>query len=1202
MPNGTILALMVLLVIVVFLLPMKRESNPSDEGFLGITAYDGMATNRDLYIEAGKQKYNKLAGVMDVTTGNFMRSDNPAVIARANAQIKSAMVSSGLVESSKEATVLGIRPDAPTAALPPPSGVYQEAKKCEALRGRDMCSKLGNPEYANCGICLKEGTPYSYQNPGKHIGGMFIMPDDKALAQEIGASRKTAPVYQPTVGSCSPGNFQVLRDICIKEANRMDCKEAGETGGFKGGRTAEGKTGVAAAKCAQAPLAGDNVFVYEPKSNNTSTRGFNVSLRVITPVGTGKTRVIIYNAAKQQVAIGESSTPGKDIVINIPNAKERDKYQVFIAQEVPYRPMGKSEVFQYIDADAGSGYNQSYESSVATCQRIGARIATKSELEDSWRAGAQVCSYGWAKNGNGKYRGFPMKAFEKRGWCGGRSNNGDTLTEWGSNDPSLMAHSWCYGIKPPQSDNRTALKNAVNAFFVTLGEGSEPSQAGMGRKWSQFDDYQAPYYRAVILQWEMSNGSNTRTVNFEPSIIGINGQGPSSTATDGTRTFKVLRRMGSFAKSSTILAPRPGGGSKILTNQFWIWSNQPKSQTVIFDAQVPGIFLDPYYSEDRAIAPRGPLISSDETMKLLRTSPCMKEGQVAGKYSIECLTNLFVGSGGDPYMGKIATTGGGLADLNKLGDMDAISAYLDDLYQMATTGRDGSGNKVGANGKDRARQINDAAQKMFGFDITTPCEEVSEDARGNIVITAKAAPFDSDCLDYLWTNAGSEESRGIDDRGKAIKATYTTIMDRFSGLRKGEGSPAAREKYPFQTCQRTGLLSPLKADGSINPAAVMAANSKGSLRNVQDFYNSIHVAANYASDTEQGAKAKSDAIAQCYGLTKAVDASSRSGCGVVARYVRVLATNIHPSWDKDSLCIQIPQLEVIDVDGNNVSKGKKVRTASPYNFGGTPEAAVDGKAYPHTGAEGAYYDNCEGDNQFWMVDLGAMTEITEVRFHPRTDAYNALRQLAAPVQLLDESMNVVAQKNIGVGGTWPNRWFQRETDYIKFMAKDAMPEIKLSDFTPGATFSLLTAISFDRYLRNVNGAMFAPGPDAGTMNFSDAYKSTATFRITYALNGNPAHVSIQMGNNTNFYLIHRDTRLYAQFAETNAIFKNNASWIIRPSLNGSKAMLSIESANMPGHFIATSRMNPDQIWITKIDTSNAYDTNRACWVIKKPMM
>lgn len=1200
MPNGTmILALIVLLVVVVFLLPMRNAEKGSQEGFLGISSYDGMAQNRDLYIAAGKQKYNPLAGTMDVTTGNFMRSDNPAVIARANAQIKSAMVSAGLVESGKTQTRLNIITDSPTAALPPPSGVYHEAKKCEALRGRDMCTKLGDPEYANCGICLKEGTPYSYQNPGKHIGGMFVMPDDKALAEEIGASKKMAPVYQPTVGTCAPGNFQVLRDICVKEANRMDCKEAGETGGFRGGRTAEGKTGVAAMKCAQAPLAGDNIFVYEPKTNKSSTRSFNLSLRVITPVGTGKTRVLIYNASKQQVAFGETSTPGKDLVINIPNAQERNKYQVFVAQEVPYRPMGKSEVFQYIDV-MGKGYNQSFESAKAVCQRIGARLASKGELEESWRAGAQLCSYGWASNGSSGYRGFPMKAYEKRGWCGTRANGGDTLTEWDSNNAAAMAHSWCYGIKPPQSDNRSAMNNGVNAFFATLGDQSEPSQAGLGSKFSQFDEYQAPYYRAVILQWEMSNGSNTRTVSFEPSIIGINGQGPSSVSTDGSRTFKVLRRMGSFSKSTTILAPRPGGGSQILTNQFWIWSNQPKSQSVTFDVQVPGIFMDPYYPEDRAIAPRGPLISSDETMKLLRTSPCLKDGQSAGQYSIECLTNLFVSSGGDPYMGKIATSGGGLADLNKLGDMDAIAAYLDDLYQLATTGRDNSGNRVGANGRERARLINEAAQKMFGFDITTPCEEVSEDARGNIVITAKQAPFDSDCLDYLWTNAGSEESRGVDDRGKTIKATYTTIADRFSGLRKSEGTAAAREKAPFQTCQRTGTLSPLKADGTINPMAVMAANSKGSLQNVQNFYNSIHVAANYAADTEQGSSAKANAVTQCYGLIKAVDSSSRSGCGVVARYVRMLPSNIHSAFNNDSLCMQIPQLEVIDVDGNNVSKGKKTRAAS-VAWGGRPEAAVDGKAYPHSGDEGQYHDNCAGDNQFWLVDLGAMTEITEVRFHPRTDAGNVYRQLAAAVQLLDESYNVVAQKNIGAS-TWPGKWFDRATDYIKFTAKDAVPEIKLSDLVPNTPFSLMTAISFDRYLINRGGIMFGSGPDGGPMTFTETYKNNATYRIAYALNANPIHVSIQMANNPSFYLIHRDTRLYSQFAENNTTFKNNASWKIVKALNGSKSMISIEAVSMPGYYISTSRNNPVEIWISKIDVSNAYDTNRACWLIKKPMM
>jgi hypothetical protein len=306
----------------------------------------------------------------------------------------------------------------------------------------------------------------------------------------------------------------------------------------------------------------------------------------------------------------------------------------------------------------------------------------------------------------------------------------------------------------------------------------------------------------------------------------------------------------------------------MLKNQFWIWSNKKLSQKVKFTAKIPGIFLDSYYIEDTNIARNGPLISDPSLNSLLNVSPCLKEGQIAGKYSIECLKNLFISSGGDINLGKLAKENEGLTQLNKKGDMDFITDYLSNLYSTATTGKDENGKKVGTNSKEHTTLVNEAAQLMFGFNISSPCEDITEDQNGNIVIVQKVGKVDAECLDWLWMNTGSDTQKGEGDLGRKIKNTYTSIGDRFSGLRRSEGSDSNRERFPFQTCQRTGSKAPVNMDGQPNVAAIKEANSKGGISDIQQWYDSIFQMANKETVEANRSVAQSDAVNACYGISK----------------------------------------------------------------------------------------------------------------------------------------------------------------------------------------------------------------------------------------------------------------------------------------------------------------------------------------------
>jgi hypothetical protein len=252
-------------------------------------------------------------------------------------------------------------------------------------------------------------------------------------------------------------------------------------------------------------------------------------------------------------------------------------------------------------------------------------------------------------------------------------------------------------------------------------------------------------------------------------------------------------------------------------------------------------------------------------MNMLKTSACLAEDQKPGAYSIECLKSLYLGAGGDLYRGKLALDG--LTNtLNPYGSLDNISKYLTNLYNLAAKGRTADGMKA------TVTEINDAAQKLFGLELVSPCEDIFEDAGGNIAIAPKVGGLGTGCLDYLWTNAGSDDLFAVAGTGGgSIKPTYTTINDRYSGLRKNEGTAAERAAAPFAACTRAGTMAPVGIDGKENAAAIMMANSKGNISAIQNYYNTLHKEANYAGANPTIASQHTAAITQCYGINRAAD-------------------------------------------------------------------------------------------------------------------------------------------------------------------------------------------------------------------------------------------------------------------------------------------------------------------------------------------
>jgi len=1222
-PAGTIIVvLLVLVFIVAFVIPLARNTKPAEsEGFDMDPVRQLNKFSRKDMIDRSKKLYNSFSDSQDVRRPTFIQSDDPDDIRIANRKIRDAMytaevepdgllrkgpvVSSRLSQSDPTVittqsytpvykTLMAMHPTKVTAQLPPPNGIITMAKKCETLKTRESCSKLNDPDYKYCGVCIDGGTDHTDRNPGKHIGGLLMLPSDRQEAEDAAKDAGIPVVYTPTVGSCPPGKFFVKSDICKREVNRQNCLEVGQTGGFVSGKTVEGKTATAAS-CAQVPTMGEDLYIYNPAG-----RSYNINLRVLTPVGTGKSMVFVYNKAGTLVAGDRNVMPGIDAIITIKGVKELDELSVMVAQEVPLRKSGSPEVFLF--NENGASNNQTLKSATALCNRIGTRLATKDQLTAAWRNGAQTCNKGFTSGGIfHPTKGTKVRQVPVYNWWGQSYQNvydcgyGDNIQS-GSGDKS---NAWCYGVKPPVSTNMVqGLTSYIENFFESFGNQTTPVQGNsLYSQFSNNPDYQGPLlYRAVLLQWEMANDSTKRTVPFEPTVVKVDRYPVSSTSGRA-----ILKRFGTFSGSSAINLPKPGR-SKIMRSTQWLWGKDARSQTVQFDVQVPGVLLDPVYKEDGSAAARGPLLNNQNTLKLLNSSPCLKEGQVAGNYGMPCLMNLFSGVGGDLQKGLLARENGGLLQLNKLGDSDAIADYLYGLYSLARTGRDANGVAPKGTPAQRSAVINDASQKLYGFDIATPCEEIVETESGDIKLRPKMTPLTSECLNYLWLNTNSDKERNNETRtGSTVLNTYTSIGDRFSGLMNTESTQAQRDRFPFQACQLNGSLAPLQ-NGKPNPANMAMANAKGSVRAVQDFYDSVHKTANYSNTpTDQTL-----ALQQCYGVSRNPNSSDANSCSVAARYVRVLSNSLANTAGES--VIMIPQIQVFDTTGNEVARGK------PTYSGGqccdtVPQFAVDGKAYPHSHGEGEFHaPGADLDRDYWMVDLGRTINVQEIRFFPRTDCCTE-RHLGAPIQLLDDRKQLVAEKLLG-SSNWPSKWGQMES--LTFTNSDKKPRVAIADIQPGINISLRSAIHFNRILRHASFQYIISDPDMAGAQYSPLMRNDGTLKIIPAKNGRSDHVTFESVNFPNYFVGHSigQTRIILAPAAAYSSppeYMNIVSFKPVKALNGNPSMVSWMSGSLNkskgkanDYYIAVSK---DDSRSVILDTTNGTprDVERFCWTILAPL-
>ena len=187
------------------------------EGFTTVDLATAATQRQQLQME-GERRYNDLGRLQ--TAGNTMSPDliDAAITQPLATPSKSAASLLTLVGSS-----MGLGGGALAGSG---SGVEQTGAVAEKIRFCESlpldCSKLDDPRAAECGMCHRDGVDSS----GKaHRGGMYISADDIIRANEkAGGGRAT---YIPTIGTCKPQNFTLMRDNCqIREA-QLTCQSAG---------------------------------------------------------------------------------------------------------------------------------------------------------------------------------------------------------------------------------------------------------------------------------------------------------------------------------------------------------------------------------------------------------------------------------------------------------------------------------------------------------------------------------------------------------------------------------------------------------------------------------------------------------------------------------------------------------------------------------------------------------------------------------------------------------------------------------------------------------------------------------------------------------------------------------------------------------------------------------------------------------------
>jgi hypothetical protein len=999
----------------------------------------------------------------------------------------------------------------PYSAPPDNPELMARIRMCEKVTSWD-CEKLSDPAFMQyCGVCSVNGEDHK----GKpHVGGLYLDPHMKTQIEQTARSNNTVPKYTPTAGKCG-GEFLLTRPLCDVQKDRYEVSQAQNFNNLA--------ASTKGALCVNSP---NNRYVYIGKRGEKDTgyalQGkpvkFTARLRfAVTHPGELASITVLRDSDGTSYQGGFISQTNV-YICDMPNTQENDTFTLTVNYNTAAAHAWTSDEVARITALVNPPQAQLVQAAYGPVTGDVTKDDPRAvDVTQSLKSRYQMtdCSKTVVRVSNDAFgSGDPTPGIGKQArlvYSNDGQNFAYAIGFEGGNTAAVQTDNY-NALCPPKATPADAEKAVceISADQTPSGNvytrGNNNNYPGAGGAWCV-----SPLpgkRRGIVGQWE-SIGSAPRIVPLDISVLQINGQNVPQQGPMKLGTLKGSKYFSSFVT--------PAKAVGIAGYLFWFWAQNPSAANVSFKIVCPATFVDTTVVADTPLCPMGPLVSTAEAAARLQAGACEKpvngQSQAPGTYTSDCIKSLFLSSGcirqgaGFPNttdkMNAIAKD-----PITKVAlDVDTINDNLNELYVTATTGKNSDGLQVSS------KSLSDASLQCFNKIITSPCDTPMKNT----------GPQSIDCLDYLFRNAGKDNS--------SIGQTYPGQYDRSSGTGRTTDTP-------IMFCQRAGTMSPIGADGKPNMDAIATANNYGSVARIRDFYRQIHYDANYSSESGK----QKGALNQCYGV--GVKATAPPCKGVKARYVR-----IRPTIEFADAFIQISQIQVFTVDDKEVAKGMPTTATSTYGngqFGTTADKAVDGTA--NTRAWPSIYcsDSVNVNTTYWQVDLKSTQEISYVIYYNRQDG-SQFRAKGMRVQLVDDNNVVVKEKKLSgaisetvlFSNAKPSNLLKAGT-VIQFVPSrtpssvlaitagnemTVQPKVNTSTFLQSAAFVATTgnagvpgSFSFkhkfsDNYLR-VQGFRVRAAPDDG----SSAFKSETTFKVKDSITGNPGEVSYESVANPGSYL------------------------------------------------------------------------------------
>jgi len=257
---------------------------------------------------------------------------------------------------------------------------------------------------------------------------------------------------------------------------------------------------------------------------------------------------------------------------------------------------------------------------------------------------------------------------------------------------------------------------------------------------------------------------------------------------------------------------------------------------------MPFTFVDPA-TQEASMCKDAPFVTKQASSEFLNSDPCYKKGSGPGKYSLECLQNLYLAN-------SCITEGKGypkdtVSANSLMTNADGSYRSLNDIAEIVYSNAVASSTGISSDGvKLEIPDWSKASVFCTGKVINSPCD-VAGKATG---------PLSTDCLNYLWINGGGKKNAaGVVNPSES---TYSIISTASSLFSKDNSS---------RFCQAAGTLSPIDANGNINQSAINYWRSQGGVEAVKAEMNNIHMMANSSGLADA---VRLPYLTKCYGLTK----------------------------------------------------------------------------------------------------------------------------------------------------------------------------------------------------------------------------------------------------------------------------------------------------------------------------------------------